>query len=62
MLPSARLNVETSELFTPGPAVGAPFAVSGGHVDVHPPVHLLPPGGSELSMYSGWLEVASTVP
>ena len=49
MLPSARLNVETSELFTPGPAVGAPFAASGGHVDVHPPVHLLPPGGSELS-------------
>jgi hypothetical protein len=50
---------------TPGPAVGVPAAISGGHTVAHPPVHALAvaPAWSLSNVYSGLPdESASTIP
>src|ERR1700678_12446 len=63
VLASLRLKVETSEAFSPGPPVGVPLSISGCHLAVHAPEHLLASGGSAVSRYRACPDaVVSAVP
>ncbi len=64
MVPSGRLNVESADAVTPGPAVGVPVAVAAGQADAHCPVQVLVPAVVSLSKRYNVnpLESVSTLP